>query len=187
MLTRNSLMAIALPFLSWKAHAQSDLRPFVGAGFGMENRIGFRGASVSGGISFPFSDHLSGIGQLDFFHGNHVSGWNDVMNRRARYDQLMASVRLGYNTGAVAGTGLLMQAGLAVRGGSTYHFDYGNVHEGVVTDAHYTTEKVRGNGFIIGMGYGFMINDRLNARVELTDQAMLRINDMYTLSFTIGF
>lgn len=184
---RKSLMAIALPLLSLKASAQSELRPFAGIGFGVENRIGFRGVNISGGAAFPFNEHLSGIGQLDFFHGAHVSGWNDVMNKGARYDQVMASVRLQYNTGAEAGTGFLAQIGLAVRGGSTYHFDYGNVHEGVVTDARYTTEKVRGNGFVVGAGYGFRINDKLMGKLELTDQALLRINDMYTLSFSLGF
>ena len=98
-------MAIALPFLSLKASAQSELRPFAGIGFGMENRIGFRGVNLSGGISLPFNDHLSGVGQLDLFHSTHVSGWNDVMNQGARYNQVMASIRLQYNTGAEPGTG----------------------------------------------------------------------------------
>jgi len=180
-------MAIALPFLSFKASAQTELRPFAGIGFGMENRIGFRGVNFDGGVSLPFNDHLAAVGQLDLFHGAHVSGWNEVMNQGARYTQITASVRLQYNTGAESGTGFLAQVGLAVRGGSTHHFDYGNVHEGVVTEAHYATEKVRGNGFVIGAGYGFRLNDRLGVKVELTDQALLRINDMYLLSCSLTF
>ena len=180
-------MALALPLFSLKASAQSELRPFAGIGFGMENRIGFRGMNLSGGVSLPFNDHLAGVGQLELFHSSRVSGWNDVMNAGARYTQVMASARLQYNTGAEPGMGFLAQVGMAVRGGSTHHFDYGNVHEGVVSDAHYITEKVRGNGFVIGAGYGFRMNDRLGAKVELTDQALLRINDMYTLSFSLTF
>ena len=184
---RSYLMAIALPLFSWKAKAQSEFRPFAGIGYGMENRIGFRGIQLSGGVALPFQDHLSGIAQLELFHGGHVDGWNDVMNKGARYMQATASVRLEYSSGSEPGMGFLAHAGLAMRGGSTYHFDHGNIHGGVVTDAYYTTEKIRGNGFVIGLGYGFRISETLGAKLEISDQALLRINDMYTFSCSLIF
>jgi hypothetical protein len=180
-------MAMALPFLIQQAEAQSDIRPFAGIGASMENRIGFRGIGLSGGAIIPINEHLSGIGQADLFLSNRVQGWNAVQNAGARYDQVMFSARLQYGTGAEPGTGLLLQAGVGIRAGSTYHYNYGVFHEGVITDPHYITEKVKGSGFIFGLGYGFRINDRFQGRVDLTDQAFLRLNEFHTLAFSLVF
>jgi hypothetical protein len=184
---RNTLAAMALSLLSLHATAQSEIHPFAGIGYGMENRIGFRGANLSGGIAIPFHQHISAIAQADLFHGQKVAGWNATMNQGARYTQVMASIRMQYGSGEEPGTGFLAQAGLAIQGGSTYHFDYGNVHDGGVTDAHYATEKIRGSGFVLGIGYGFKLGENLAARLMVTDQAILRVNDMYTVGFSLMF
>jgi hypothetical protein len=184
---RKTLMAIALPFLIQQARAQADIRPFAGIGRVMENRIGFRGIGLSGGALIPISDHLTGIGQADLFLSNHVHGWNEVQNANASYRQLTFSARLQYATGEEPGTGLLLQAGMGIRAGSTYHYNYGVLHEGVITDPRYIKEKVKGSGFIFGIGYGFRINESLQGRIDLTDQAFLRINETYALTFSVAF
>ena len=180
-------MAIALPFLIQQARAQADIRPFAGIGYVMENRIGFRGVGLSGGALIPITDHLSGIGQADLFMSNHVQGWNEVQNANASYRQFTFSARMQYATGVEPGTGLLLQAGVGIRAGSTYHFNYGVFHEGVISDPQYITEKVKGSGFIFGLGYGFRLSDKLMGRVDLTDQAFLRLNESYALTFSIAF
>jgi hypothetical protein len=184
---RKTLMAIALPFLMQQASAQSAIRPFAGLGYGMENRIGFRGLSASGGALFSVNEHVTGIGQADLFLSSKIPAWNAVQNANASYRQFTFSARLQYNTGAEPGTGMLVQAGLGIRAGSTYHYDSGVFHEGIITDPRYIKEKVKGSGFILGIGYGFRINESLLGRIELTDQAFLRLNDLYALSVSVAF
>jgi len=173
--------------LQANAHAQITIHPFAGAGFGMENRVGFRGLTAIGGAAFPINDHLSGIGQAEFFISNKVSRNGLVESQGVFYRQFTASARLQYSAGSETGTGLLLEAGIGVRGGGTRHLDYSNFHEGISSNPVYTRGKVRGNGFILGIGYGFRISESLLGRVELTDQAFLRLNDLYALTFSVSF
>jgi hypothetical protein len=169
------------------AFSQSDFRAFAGAGYGMENRMGFHGISLQGGGQWAFSNHLSGTASLEFFYGIRVPKWGDTENAGAYFRQLTPSIRLQYSSGSGPGTGLLLSAGLALRKGQTYHFESGEYHNGAYTNPVFVKEPVKGSGLILGLGYGFPLAGNLLGRVEFNNHAFLMLNDQYTLSFKIVF
>jgi hypothetical protein len=118
---------------------------------------------------------------------NKVSKWSRAENDGAYFRQLTPSIKLQYSTGTVPGTGFLINGGLALRTGKTYHFESGDFHNGSYTNQRYVTEKVRGNGFMIGVGYGFPLSENMLGKIELGNQAFLMLNDQYTLSFKVSF
>ena len=97
------------------------------------------------------------------------------------------SLKIQFNTGSKPGTGFLINGGLALRIGKTYHFESGDYHNGSYTNQRYITEKVRGNGFMLGVGYGFPISEKMLGKIEFNNQAFLMLNDQYTLCFKICF
>jgi hypothetical protein len=167
------------------AYAQSNFRPFAGAGYGLENRIGFHGITLQGGGQWAFSSHLSGIASIEFYYGDRVPTWDDAENEGAYFRQLTPSIRLQYSSGTVPGTGLLLSGGLGLRKGKTYHFESGEYHNGGYTNPVYVTEPVKGSGLILGIGYGFPISGTMLGRVEFNNHAFLMLNDQYTLSFKL--
>lgn len=181
------LLALLLSASSATLLAQYSIKPFAGAGFGMENRIGFRGINLQGGGEFNFSNHLSGIVGVDVFLSNTVSKWGSTENEGAYFRQFTPSLKLQFNTGSEAGTGFLISGGLALRTGKTYHFESGIYHNGSYTNRLFTTEKVRGNGFMLGVGYGFPLSETMIGKIELNNQAFLMLNDQYTLCFKVCF
>lgn len=177
----------ALLLCSQSVWAQKDVQPFAGAGYAIENRIGFHGAVAQAGISWHFSEHLSGIAGADYFYGWSVPGWDSRQNAGAYFRQFTPSIRLEYNTGATPGTGLILLGGIALRKGETYHFETGLYHNGSFTDHVYVTEKVRGSGLVLGAGYGFPMRNGMLGRIEFNNQAFLMLNDQYTLMFKVFF
>jgi hypothetical protein len=169
------------------AFAQSDFRAFAGAGYGLENRIGFHGITVRAGGQWAFSNHLSGIASLEFFYSNRVPKWGDMENAGAYFRQVTPSIRLQYSSGEVPGTGLLLSAGLGLRKGQTYHFESGDYHNGTFTNPVYITEPVKGSGLILGLGYGFPLAGNLLGRIEFNNHAFLMLNDQYSFSFQLVF
>jgi hypothetical protein len=184
---RKIILALLLSASVTTLLAQHSFKPFAGAGFGMENRIGFRGINLQGGGEISFSNHLSGIVGVDVFRSNSVSKWSSTENEGAYFRQLTPSLKLQFNTGNEPGTGFLINGGLALRTGKTYHFESGVFHNGSYTNHVFITEKVRGNGFMLGVGYGFPLSETMTGKIELNNQAFLMINDQYTMSFKVSF
>lgn len=153
----------------------------------MENRIGFLGFTVQGGGEWAFGNHLSGAAGAEFFYSRLVPRWGAAENEGAYFRQLTPSIRIQFNTGTEPGTGLILLAGLALRKGKTYHFESGEYHNGSYSNHVFVTEKIRGNGIIIGAGYGFRLSESMKGRVELNNQAFLMLNDQYSLSFKLLF
>jgi hypothetical protein len=73
---------------------------------------------------------------------------------------LTPSLKIQFNTGSKPGTGFLINGGLALRLVKTCHFESGDEHNGSYTNQRYITEKVRGHGFMLGVGYGFAISEK---------------------------
>ncbi len=184
---RKTFLALLLSASFTTLLAQYSFKPFVGAGFGMENRIGFRGINLQGGGEIYLNDHLSGIIGVDLFLSQTVPKWSSAENEGAYFRQLTPSLKIQFNTGSKPGTGFLINGGLALRKGKTYHFESGDYHNGSYTNQRYITEKVRGNGFMLGVGYGFSISEKMLGKIEFNNQAFLILNDQYTLCFKICF
>jgi hypothetical protein len=180
----SACLCILISFIS---KAQSGFRPYAGAGYGMENRIGFRGLVLQAGGEIPFGQHFTGIIGADFFYSRQVPKWGKEENKDAYFRQFTPSLRIQYSTGQEAGTGFLIHAGMGIRTGKSYHFQSGEYHNGSYTNHRYTTEKFAGKGFMLGLGYGFHINEKLIGKIEFTNQAFLMLNDQYTLSFKLVF
>jgi len=182
-----AVLAFLMSAFSTVLLAQPSIKAFAGAGVGIENRIGFRGINLQGGGEFHLTNHLTGIAGIDLFLSNKVTKWSSTENEGAYFRQLTPSLKLQYNTGSKPGTGFLVSGGLALRTGKTYHFESGDYHNGSYTNQRYITEKVRGNGFMLGIGYGFPLSEQVLGKVEFTNQAFLMLNDQYTLSFKVCF
>lgn len=184
---RKTVLACVLIAFTSVLFAQQSFKTFAGAGIGIENRIGFRGLNLQGGAEIYLSNHLTGIAGVDFFMSNKVSKFNKTENEGSYFRQLTPSVKLQYNTGSEPGTGFLVSGGLALRIGKTYHFESGDYHNGSYDNQRYITEKVRGNGFMLGVGYGFPLSPSMLGKIEFTNQAFLMLNDQYTVSFKLVF
>lgn len=173
--------------ISFISRAQSEFRPFAGAGYGVENRIGFRGLTVQGGAEYAFNNHLSGAAGVDIFLARSVPKWGKAENAGAYFRQFTPSVKIQYNTGAEAGTGLILFGGFAIRMGETHHLESGKYHNGTYLDPVFITERISGHGLILGAGYGFHISETLLGSVEFSNQAFLMVSDQYSLTFKIRF
>jgi hypothetical protein len=184
---KKSILAFLMSAFSTVLFAQSSFKAFAGAGYGIENRIGFKGINLQGGAEFYLNNHLTGITGIDLFLSSRVSKWGSAENEGAYFRQLTPSLKLQYNTGSIPGSGFLFSGGFALRTGKTYHFESGDFHNGSFTNQRYVTEKVRGNGFMLGVGYGFPLSDHVLGKIEFTNQAFLMLNDQYTLSFKVCF
>jgi hypothetical protein len=182
-----AVLALFFSIFSTVILAQHSFNAFAGAGVGIENRIGFRGINLQGGGEFHLTNHLTGITGIDLFLSNKVAKWSNAENDGAYFRQLTPSLKLQYNTGNEPGTGFLISGGLALRTGRTYHFESGDYLDGKYTNQRYVTERVRGNGFMLGIGYGFPLSEQVQGKVEFTNQAFLMLNDQYTLSFKVSF
>lgn len=184
---KKAFLALLLSGLTSFLLAQHSLKAFAGAGFGMENRIGFMGINLQGGGELYLTNHFTGIAGIDYFISNNVPKWSSAENEGVYFRQLTPSLKIQYNTGTKQGTGFLINAGIALRTGKTYHFESGDYHNGTYTNQRFITEKVDGNGFMLGLGYGFPISEGITGKVELTNQSFLMLNDQYTLSFKLSF
>jgi hypothetical protein len=180
-------LALLMSIFSTVLFAQLSFKAFAAAGAGIENRIGFRGINLQGGVEYQLTNHLTGITGIDLFLGTKVTKWGSKENDGAYFRQLTPSLKLQYNTGVVPGTGFLISGGLALRTGRTYHFESGDYLDGKYTNQRYVTERVRGNGFMLGVGYGFPLSEKVLGKVEFTNQAFLMLNDQYTLCFKVCF
>jgi len=167
-------------------HAQIDIRPYAAVGYGLENQVGFRGITVQGEVAVGITDHIDGIFHMNYFFSNNVPKWDKSMNQGAYYHQVTTALKALYYTGE-NGNGLLLSGGLALRSGKTNHFLTGDLHDGVFTNNQYITDKLRGKGFVGGIGYGFNISENLSARVEFNHYAFTSLNDIQTLTLKIGF
>jgi hypothetical protein len=182
-----AVLSLFFSVFSTVLFAQQSFKAFAGAGVGIENRIGFRGINLQGGGEFQLTNHLTGITGIDLFLSTNVAKWSNKENDGAYFRQVTPSLKIQYSTGSVPGTGFLIMGGLALRTGKTYHFESGDYHNGTFTNQRYVTEKVRGNGFLLGLGYGFPLSEQLLGKVEFTNQAFLMLNDQYTLCFKVCF
>jgi hypothetical protein len=186
-MTKAILSASLCMLISFISRAQSTFRPFAGAGYGMENRLGFRGITLQGGAEYPFTDHLSAVIGADFFFSRSVPKWGEAENAGAYFRQVTPSVKIQYSTGAEPGKGLILFGGFAIRTGKTYHFESGEYHNGTFLNPLFITEKISGHGFILGAGYGFRLSETLLGRIEFSNHTFLMLNDQYTMSFKVRF
>jgi hypothetical protein len=186
-MSKTILSASLCMLISFISRAQSEFRPFAGAGYGVENRIGFRGLTVQGGAEYAFNSHLSGTAGVDIFLGQSVPKWGKAENAGAYFRQFTPSVKIQYNTGAEAGTGLILFGGFAIRAGRTHHFESGKYHNGTYLDPIFITEKISGRGLVLGAGYGFRLSETMVGRIELSNQAFLMVSDQYYLTFKLLF
>jgi len=184
---KKAILALLLTGFSTYLFAQQSFKAFAGLGFGIENRIGFRGINLQGGGEIFLTNKLTGIAGIDLFVSNTVPKWSNTENEGAYFRQLTPSIKLQYNTGSEPGTGFLFSGGIALRTGKTYHFESGEYHDGAYTKQRFITEKLRGNGFMVGLGYGFPLSENILGKVEFINQAFLMLNDQYTLSFKVIF
>ena len=76
------------------------------------------------------------------------------MNEGAYFHQVTTAIKALYYSGE-NGNGLLLSGGLAFRSGKSNHFLTGDLHNGVFSNNRYITDKIRGKGFVGGIGYGF--------------------------------
>jgi hypothetical protein len=166
--------------------AQIEIRPWVSAGYGLENYIGFRGLTVQGELAVGLTRHVEGVVLLNYFSSSNVPKWDKAMNEGSYYHQITSAIKFLYHTNE-DGTGFLFSGGLAFRNGKTNHFLTGDLHDGVFTNDQFTTEQLRGRGFVGGFGYGFNLGEKLSARVEFSHYAFTSLNDMQTLTLKIGF
>ncbi len=77
---RKSVLALLFSASFTTLLAQYSFKPFAGAGFGMENRIGFRGINLQGGGEIYLGDHLTGIAGVDLFMSQTVPKWSSAEN-----------------------------------------------------------------------------------------------------------
>ena len=183
---RKLLFTLALTCAYILSFAQMNLRTFIGAGYSSENKIGFRGVSIHAEEQFNFSTHLNGIVGLNYFFSNTVPKWGSAENQGAYYHQFMGEIKAQYFAGEEPGTGFLAGIGLAYRTASTYHFESGDLKNGTFTNQKYMQEKLLGNGVLLNIGYGFLINENLRAKIEFNDYSLRKLNEIYQLSFKIG-
>jgi hypothetical protein len=186
-MTKTILSASLCLLINFVSRAQSQFRPFAGAGYGMENRIGFQGLTLQGGAEYNFNNHLSGAAGADIFLGFSVAKWGKAENEGAYFRQVTPSVKIQYNTGTEPGMGLLLFGGIAIRAGKTHHLESGKYHNGTYLDPVFITEKISGHGLILGGGYGFRLSETMVGRIELSNQAFLMVSDQYTISFKVRF
>ncbi len=184
---RKSLITLVLICASFLSYAQIDLKTFLGAGYGQENKIGFRGMSIHAEEQFNFSTHLNGIVGLNYFSSNNVPKWGMAENQGVYYRQFIAEVKAQYFSGQEQGKGFLAGIGLALRSGSTYHFESGDYKNGSYSNLQYSKEKIVGNGIVLGLGYGFKISESLIGKIEFSDYSMAQLNELYQLSVKVGF
>jgi hypothetical protein len=70
---RKAVLVLLLSVSLTTLLAQYSFKPFAGAGFEMENRIGFRGINLQGGGEIYVSVHLTGIAGIDLFLSKSIS------------------------------------------------------------------------------------------------------------------
>ena len=167
--------------------AQTDLKTYIGFGYGHENKIGFSGVSIYADEQFNFSSHFNGIAGINYFASNNVPKWGPTENQGAYYRQFMAEVKAQYFSGQEPGTGVLAGVGIAFRSGSTYHFETGDYKDGIFTNPKYIQEKMMGNGIVLNIGYGFVISEKLRGKIEFSDYSLSQLNEIYQLSCKVGF
>jgi hypothetical protein len=180
------ILAILLLPIASALHAQYEFKVYIGAGYGLENRIGFRGASLHADGELAIRDHLQGVIGIQYFNSNNLPKWGPGENQGVYFRQLTSAIKLQFSSGEESGTGFLANAGLAIRTGKSYHFETGVIHNGQFTDQQYVLEKIRGNGIVLGAGFGFKLFEVCSAKVELNHYAFNTLNDMQTLSLKIG-
>lgn len=182
-----TLFILTFIFATVTVSAQQNIKPYFGAGYGMENRIGFRGTSLQGGADFGLNPHLDGVAGLSYFFSNSVPKFTSSQNDGGYWRQLTTELKIQFHSGEAPGTGFLMMGGLGIRMGKTHHFESDHLLDGHQIDPVYMTETLRGNGIVLGFGYGFRLNEDLVARIELSHYAIGTLNDMQTLSLKMGF
>ena len=166
--------------------AQLDIRPYAAIGYGLENQVGFRGATIQGELAFGFKEHMEGVINLNYFYSNNVPKWEKSMNEGAYYHQSSAAMKFLYYSGT-DGNGFLLSGGLAFRSGKSYHFLTGDLKDGSFSNNSYITDQIKSKGFVGGIGYGFKLSQTLNARIEFSHYAFTSLNDMQSLTMKIGF
>jgi len=182
-----TLFTLLFVFVVATVSAQQSIKPYFGAGYGMEHRLGFRGISLSGQADLGISTHLDGIVGLSYFFSNHAPQFTAAQNQGVYYRQFTTELKFQYHTGEETGTGLLLMGGLGMRMGKTHHFESDHLLDGHLTEAVYMTEVLRGNGLVMGIGYGFKLNENLVGKIEFNHYAIGTLNDMQVLSFKLGF
>jgi len=183
---KKSILVAAFIASFFVTRAQINIRTYVGVGYGLENQVGFRGATFQGELAFGFQEHMEGIINLNYFYSNNVPKWDKSMNEGAYYHQSSAAIKFLYYSGT-DGNGFLLSGGLAFRSGKSYHFLTGDLENGKFTNNRYITDQIKSKGFVGGIGYGFKLSQTLNARIEFSHYAFTSLNDMQTLTLKIGF
>ena len=182
-----TLLTLICIFVAFTVSAQQTIKPFFGAGYGMEHRIGFRGITLNGEADFGITTHLEGTAGLSYFFSNSMPQYTTAQNNGAYYRQFTTELKFQFHTGEEIGTGFLVSGGMGMRMGKTHHFESDHLLDGHMTEPVFMTETLRGSGLIFGVGYGFKLNENLTARVELNHYAIGTLNDMQNLSFKLGF
>ncbi len=185
-MSKKFALAALLVIAATAIQAQFDFKPYLGAGYGLENRIGFRGISLNADGQLSIRDHLQGLIAFQYFNSNSVPKWGTTENEGAYFRQLTAAIKIQFSGGEESGSGFLVNAGLGMRTGKTYHFESGNLHDGQFTDHRYVLEKIKGNGIILGIGYGFRISEIFSGKIEFNHYTFNTLNDMQTVSLKIG-
>jgi hypothetical protein len=185
-MSKKMILVITLVFTVSALRAQYDFKLYLGAGYGLENRIGFRGISLHADGQIAVREHLQGVVAFQYFNSNNVPKWGEAENEGAYFRQVTAGLKLQFSSGEESGTGFLASAGLGIRSGKTYHFESGTLHNGQYTDHRFVLEKIRGNGIILGLGYGFRISEICSAKIEFNHFAFNTLNDMQSFSLKIG-
>lgn len=183
---KHTILAILFISAVTALHAQYDFKAYLGAGYGLENRIGFRGLSLHADGQLAIRDHLQGVVAFQYLNSNNVPKWGAAENEGAYFRQLTAGLKLQFSSGEESGTGFILNAGLGIRAGKTYHFESGVIHNGQFTDHQFVQENTRGNGIILGAGFGFRLSKLCSAKIEFSHYAFNTLNDMQTISLKIG-
>ncbi|MDX2046423.1 MAG: hypothetical protein SFU87_06535 [Chitinophagaceae bacterium] len=186
-MNKKTALILLLSGIATACFSQKDFKTYFGAGYGIENRIGFRGVSLHAEGEVYLFNHIDGLVSLQYFHSSHVPRWNATENEGAYFRQATASAKIQYSSGAETGTGILANIAAGIRMGKTHHFESGKLVNGEFTEHRYATEKLKGNGVILGIGYGFKFNEKLTAKMEFSHYAFGLINDLQTISLKMGF